>query len=516
MTAKINNKNKIFIGVFIALVVLILTILVVSVTMSKNDSESIDYKIDSTSVLFNSDTNLVDTTNGGKIEKRWDGNYYFIQNDSDMVSDLGANPIIYNQNGDTLDIYGNIYRVFINGDVAKKSEKSTISLGEEDSFYKISDRVYLIVSDEIKSKDGSIYANQYVVVYIDKQGNASLLNDALNIKTINPMTLNYGEYSFDVANEALIVGTTKIDLKMVNGSSNEYVAKVDDPQQIAIDAQQETISTLLGSYNQLVSDFSEYVENNQSSGASGGVTVVDGSASSGSGTTSSGTTSGGTTSGGTSSGGNSGSGDVSVAANSTNLEKRISLRGAVAYPTYIDVTYIVTDPENKYQVVYLLVTGLIDGKNQTVKILLDKYITGYRITGLSPKNEYSISMGRIAVVTDDAGERSLEDEIEDVINVRTTNNNMKITIDKISGGKVYFTFKTTTDFAISSGSIVLYADDEKVGAVSIDYRKSFSDSGFSSSLDLINEAAVYTLRLEEAVYADSPVEVNVYRKFVVN
>ena len=121
--------------------------------------------------------------------------------------------------------------------------------------------------------------------------------------------------------------------------------------------------------------------------------------------------------------------------NKTNITKRVSLRGTVSYPTYIDVTYVVTDPEDKYQAVYLLVTGRRNGEMVSEKIMLDKYDTKYRISNLEMKSEYSISLGYVEVTTNNKTVE-LYDNIEDVINVRTTNCDAKITIEKIALGNV--------------------------------------------------------------------------------
>ena len=154
--------------------------------------------------------------------------------------------------------------------------------------------------------------------------------------------------------------------------------------------------------------------------------------------------------------------------NKTEILKRVSLRGVVTSTAYIDVSYIVTDPENKYQAVYLLVTGNFDNNIRTQKIVLDKYDTKYRISGVAYNSEYTISLGYIEIVINE-DEKSLVDNIEDVINVRTKNIDYSLTIDKIALGKVYFTYKMSSNYAFKSADMALFVDDGEEVRIPINY-----------------------------------------------
>jgi hypothetical protein len=204
---------------------------------------------------------------------------------------------------------------------------------------------------------------------------------------------------------------------------------------------------------------------------------------------------------------------INKAENKTNITKRVSLRGTVASSTYIDVSYLVTDPEDKYQAVYLLVTGNINNELATVKILLDKYSTSYRISGLSPRNEYSVALGYIEVITDSDGNRDLSDNIEDVINVRTTKPQVTLVVDKIAGGRTYFTFKMYNDYAFEGGKLVLYVGGEAIDSVQIDSVQALSERGFSSSLKLNQTVDLYRIALEDVKYAGNEVYPGVYKNF---
>lgn len=481
---KLNNKNKLFILLFSIIVLGIVAILIYSVKLSKGNNLSTVYSVSSNSVIYDYETNLIDTKKGGEIEKSWDNNYYYTNPNKESY-DLGVRSVIYEKAVEEVLLLGDNYKISSTGSIVKNTDKTSIKNTDESNFYKLDDRVYLIVSNEIYNEDKTIFTSKYLIVTLDKQGNASLLNDVTNIKTINPMVLLFDNYKFDIANEKLIVNNNTIDLKLVNGSTNEYVAK--DNKEVF---EEVDMTKFINSYNKLVNDFTKYTKNNNLL-VSGNNQVVNNT------TIISNT--------------NKDNTDVTTATNKTNITKRVSLRGTISYPTYIDITYVVTDPEDKYQAVYLLVTGIKEGEMTTEKILLDKYDTKHRITGLNPKNEYTISLGYVEVIQKDKT-NELYDYIEDVINVRTTGCDAKISINKITPGYVSFTFNMTKKYAIESGKIVLYSNGSESDSVFINYNEALSEKGFSGKLKL-EEANVYELRLENAVYNSKKVELNVAKKF---
>ena len=211
-------------------------------------------------------------------------------------------------------------------------------------------------------------------------------------------------------------------------------------------------------------------------------------------------------------GSNSSGGGV-VVPNNTNINKRVSLRGTLSYPTSIDVTYVVTDPEEKYQAVYLLVTGVIDDVQTTEKIILDKYASTYRINGLSPKHEYSISLGYVERIKGVDGNFIAQDSIEDVINVRTTKSDVLLQIEKVSKGHVYFNVKMSNHYALENGKISLYGDGIYLSSVPIDTNEALKVNGFSSRIPLA-DGTIMELRLEDAFYSGKFVDLNVKKKFI--
>ena len=483
---KLNGKNKFYIAIFSVIILLIIGLLIVSLILSRKNLKTV-YNVSSNSVVFDSETNLIDTSSGGEVAKKWNDEYYYIDKE-DISYRIGNNPVIYEKSKGEIQIFGDNYQIYSDGSIVKNNDVTMISNTKNNSFYKLSDRVYLIVSPEIYNTDKSIYTSVYLIVYIDKKGNASVLNDSINLKTINPMTLTFDDYTFDIANEKLMIKEATIDLKQVIGSTNEYVPKVEgDNTVIDVD-----MKDFVNKYNNLVNSFQQYTENTVLNVGSNqpitnnNIIVNNGS-------------------------GNSNSGNK--VQNNLNITKKASLRGSISYPSYIDVTYIVSDIEDKYQAVYLLVTGVIDDVQTTEKIILDKYANTYRINGLSPKHEYSISLGYVERVKGVDGNYTAQDVIEDVINVRTTKSDVALNIEKISKGHVYFNVKMTKNYALESGSIALYSDGVFISYINIDVNEALKVNGFSSRIPLA-DGTIMELRLENAIYAGKGVDLNVKKKFV--
>lgn len=485
---KLNGRNKIFIIIFSIIVVVMIVILVSAVGIAQKNGSTV-YSVSNNSIVFDSETNLIDTSKGGSIKQRWNGTYYYLDID-DVEYELGDIPVVYEKSKDKIEIFGQNYLVNKDGSIIEGEEFTEITNYSETQFYKLADREYLIVSPEIYTEDKSIYASKYLLVYLDKKGNASVLNDSINLKTINPLTLVFDKYKFDIANEKLLVDTKNIDLKQVIGSTNEYKEK-EHHMNDEVDLDYENLAD---QYNALVESFQQYIDdstlfidaaNTIFANANFNVTnsIVQGTTNSGTATN-----------------------------NLTNITKMVSLRGAIANSTHIDVTYAVSDVGDQYQVVYLLVTGIIDGEETTEKVLLDKYGSTYRIPKLSPRHEYTISLGYIERVKDLAGEWILQDQIEDTINVRTIKPDISIKIDKISKGYVHFTFKMKEEYALEGGSIALYAGDQYINRINIKTLEALSEKGFSSKMQLA-EGSILELRLEDAIYNGNSVELNVKEKF---
>ncbi len=143
---------------------------------------------------------------------------------------LGTNGIIYNPSKDIMQLYGKYYEVTSSGeDNVVVYEDETVIRTTESKFLKIADRKYLIIDPVIKTENGSLNTKNYLIVELDKMGNATLLNNEVNLKTFEPTTIITSNFTFDIANEQLTISDQIIDLKKIIGSTNQYVKPEEKP-----------------------------------------------------------------------------------------------------------------------------------------------------------------------------------------------------------------------------------------------------------------------------------------------
>ena len=230
---KLGIKNR---KLFILLVVLVL--LAISLfsyfIFYSSHIEAEEYTLAEKSVLYDINNNYLSLETSSILKKAFDGNYYIETSLGEDNYKIGKNAVVYNSSDYQMYIYGVTYQVYEDGSVRKTEKQETIVKSNGPFFYKLGDRKYLMIDSRIFSEDQSIDTSEYVIVELDKQGNATLTNHEINVKTINPLILKGSKYDFDVVHEKLIVGEKTIDLKNIIGSTNEYVDKdynVDDAKE---------------------------------------------------------------------------------------------------------------------------------------------------------------------------------------------------------------------------------------------------------------------------------------------
>ena len=481
-----GNKKRF--AIFAIIIIIIIILLITCLRLALNH-EVEEYKIESNVTIYDSEYEPLQTEEAGTITKKWDGNYYLTLDNTNETYKLNSEVVSFNGNNSQVTLYGDLFKVLLDGQVEKYSKDTTIKNTSEDAFYKIADREYLMISNSIKNESGSISTSKYLYIIIDKSGNTLLLNNQIYAKTINPIVLSTNSYTFDIANEKLIVGNDEIDLKKIIGSSNEYVEKDEEKDidwQNLIPDNQETTSSNNGSEGTQNSD--ETTTNNQ-----GGVQTG---------------TNAGTSNGGS---GSSAGGDTVInnntETNKTPLSKSVSLKRAIATSSYIDIEYAVSDPENRYQTVYAFIEAV--GYENT--IALDKNTTTYRLTDLEPNTEYKITLGYKEITEDN----EVVDNIEDVLSVRTTKINASLDVTRVSTGskKVYFNLKLDQNYAFDYAKIALYVDGVKESDMEVNLTEAVKTDGWSNVLTYENYGSEITVQLEGTSHDGSVVNTNIQAKY---
>lgn len=411
---KYDGKSKR--GLIIILVVSIIIVGVFSLFIYRYSKASkIKYIIEAGSVIQDVNKNYLTIDDDAELRIRWNGNYYLVYDDKNV--NLGKKVIAYNTITSAMKLYGTFYEIKSDGKISEFYNETKLANTTTSKFYKLDDREYLLVDSRISSEDHSVEATGYLLVELDKLGNAKLSNNKLNLKTISPTKLVTSDYIFDIANEILKFGEYNIDLKKIIGSTNQYVPEEIEPEKD----------------NPIGGD-----------GTGDGTGTGSGSGS------------------GTGNGSGNGSGnDIINGVENDKLPpvedlidkvKMTSIIRIVEGITQIDVDYVIYDPYNEYGSVYVEIVS--PDKIDVVQI--SKTETHLSLTGLLANTEYKLNFIYTSSTTNP--ETGMIDTITntfDTFNLKTKMPEYSISVYKIS--RVYNTLTYKVDlqsgYAISNVNV---------------------------------------------------------------
>ena len=219
----LRNKRNFTIILFISIAVIGVFSLFVYKYMH---AAKIEYAIETGSIIQDDSKNFVTVEDDSKLKIRWNDKYYLVYQDNNI--NLGKRVVSFNGITGSMKLYGKFYEIDSTGKITEHNDETVINNTTINKFYKLDDRKYLLVGRQIVSDDRTIEASNYILVELDKMGNAKLSNNKLNLKTISPTTLVTSDYTFDIANEKLKYGTLTIDLKKIIGSTNQFTPEEED------------------------------------------------------------------------------------------------------------------------------------------------------------------------------------------------------------------------------------------------------------------------------------------------
>ncbi len=495
---KYNNKTKKTIVIVIILCVGIVVIFSLFLKKSIDIGKSV-YSVSSGSILFDKDENMITTSSSGTLRIKWGGDYYLIYNDKNY--DLGSHSVIYDSNSGDISLYGKFYQVNKTGKVDTIKGENKIKSSVNSKFYKLADRVYLIIDRTIESKDSSFVTSNYLLVHLDKLGNATLLNDKTSFKTITPTILRTSSYSFDIANEKINFGGEDIDLKKIIGSTNKYDK---DTYNLNSTKNKDDENGGNGIANGSGGDGSGTGGSGTGGSGSGNGTGIGGSGDSssigGTGITN-GINSNGTTNGSNSTF-NSNSNKNNGVSNETvqqiiNATKNTSVIRISPEIDNISVDYVVYDPDNEYKSVYVEVENTVNSTTNVV--YMSKTDTNLVIRDLLPNVYYNLKFK----YTYYDNNKNLKEYQFDEVGLHTSLPQIYLNVTKISGNKLYYKISFDKNYTVTGGSVNLYLNNQFTGiSSSIPVSGSVSSiSGKNCYLDLselgVNQGSgnVLTVRL---------------------
>lgn len=420
----IKNKRNIGIIIGISVIIIIMFSLIIKLFLSHDHRE---YLVDTGSLVFDKDKTIVKLDKSGIIKKKWNNDYYLTYNDKSIL--LGAAAISYNEDTGKIVLYGKYYEIGAGDDIVVTDGETEIKSSALTKFYKLADRKYLVIDKEIKTTDGLLSTTDFLLVDLDKVGNATLTNHKVSLKSFGGTTIVTSNYTFDVQNEILTYGSNKIDLKKIIGSSNTYTKE-------------------------------ELIPDENGGGTSDNVTNI-GDNTSGSGN------SGGTGSGGTNEGNGSSNTVIEEVKKAT---KRTSVISTNSTTNKITIDYVIYDPKKEYTSVYMEVNE--EGTNKIDTIHLTASDTKYEINNLFPNTKYNLTF-KYSYLDE---ENNLKTDVFDNISVTTKKPKINLKVTNISNGNIKYLITTDNTYNIEKGTIKVFINNELVSSSTISINGNTTES----------------------------------------
>lgn len=465
---KYDKRNKIYFG--IVLVASLILIIIFSFFIAKViKNGKIEYFIDEGSILYDKDKNLIKLESESVLKIKWNDEYYLME-DKNMYL-LGTNSIIYNPSKDIMQLYGKYYEVTSGGeDNVIVYEDETIVRTTESKFLKIADRKYLIIDPVIKTENGSLNTKNYLIVELDKMGNATLINNEVNLKTFEPTTIITSNFTFDIANEQLTISDQIIDLKKIIGSTNEYVKPEDKPS----DGEDDNSS-----------------DNNTGNNDDN-------------------TSEGGNNEGQT--GGNNNNNDdenIDDIIDKTKTTSIISVNPSVGN---ISIDYVIYDPLNEYESVFVEVR---DDNNTLVSVgYFDKMNTNFIITGLKANITYNLTFKYVYY-----REGVRVEEKFDEASVTVGKPNISLRVDKVTSKTIYYTVLLDKDYSLDTLTVNLVSDLEDGSQIKLyntfDSNTLANKESVSGSFNYSNIGQFATLYINNVKFSGYPIDIDAKYKVVM-
>ncbi len=404
----IKNKRNIGIIIGISIIIIIMFSLVIKFFLSLNKEE---YTISKGNIVFDKDKTIIKLNSEGKIKTKWKGEYYLTYDGKDY--ELGNTAIAFNEETTEIKLYGRYYEISSGSEINITSNETIIKNSLLTKFYKLSDRKYLIIDKEIKSADNLLSTTDFLLVELDKAGNATLTNHKVNLKTFSETEIITSNYTFDIANEILTYGSDKIDLRKIIGSSNNYTK-----EDLIPDESKNT--------NDNVTNISINDNNRNNTSTNGN-------------TSSSGNNIGGST-----------IEEIKKAAKQTSV---ISVTSTI---NKIIIDYVIYDPYKEYTSVYMEVQK--EDSNNVDVIYLNENNTRYELKDILPNTKYNL---KFKYTTIEDGQNVVKEFASSTISTQKPKLSLKVTKTRV--GEVTYIVTTDNNYALTSADLVVTITDGKTG-----------------------------------------------------
>lgn len=428
----IKNKRNIGIIIGISVIIIIMFSLIIKFFLGRDKTE---YVVSSGALVFDKDKSIVKVEGEGIIKKKWNKEYYLTSNDKSI--ELGNTAISYNDSTGEIILYGKYYEIGA-GDIINITDGETVIKSSAlTKFYKLADRKYLVIDKDIKTADGLLSTSDFLMVDLDKVGNATLVNHKVNLKAFAETTIVTSNYTFDIANEILTYGSNKIDLKKIIGSSNTYTKEDLIPEEDDNGISSGNgVSGVTDSSGNDVSGDNDTTETGTGTGTGGGNGIGDAS--------------GEGTAGG-------GSGSNTIIEEIKKASKRTSVVSVTTTTSKITVDYVIYDPYKEYTSVYMEVENTDNNKIDT--IYLNKNDTRYEFSNVFPNSTYKLVF-KYSYIDEEGNSHT---DIFDSISVTTKKPSINLKVTKVGlNNNINYLITTDNSYNLDSGILKVFINDEEV------------------------------------------------------
>lgn len=461
----IKNKRNIGIIIVISVIIIVMFSLVISLFLKADKQQ---YEVLAGTLVFDKDKTIIKVdSEDGIIKTKWNNEYYLIYNDKSYQ--LGDTAISYNEGNGQITLYGRYYEISSGDEIKVTSDETVIKDSALTKFYKLADRKYLVVDKEIKSSDGLVSTTDFLMIDLDKVGNATLTNHKVSLKTFSETEIVTSNYTFDIANEILTYGSDIIDLKKIIGSSNTYTKEDLVPEE----------GTGTGTSDGITDVTDNSTGTGTGTGGAGGGGGGGGGAGDGSGT---GTGNGDGT--GTGDGdGSGGGGGSTILEEIKKASKNTSIISVTSSVSSINIDYVIYDPYSEYTSVYMQYRQ--SGSNDIKTIHLSSSETNYVISnGILPNTSYEIVF-KCSYIDPDTSEEVVETIDQKTITTKLPSLGIKVT--STSFGKITYQITTDNSYALTSGTLMVYIQDKVDGTYVLHSTYNISINGNTIGSIVIND-----------------------------
>lgn len=509
---KVSKSNKLNFIVFGIMTALIISVFLLFITKGISN-KPVEIQVSVGTVTYDEKDNHIKTNSDGVVKQFWDGSWKLEL--KDKTHSLGKNNVLYDPKANSIVAVGNIYKVLEDASVVVDDGGNTIKLGKNAEIYKMADRKYIVLSQNIGVDEDNMAAKKYVMVDIDKNGSAHVYNNEMSRKFLDPINIVFGEYKFNVAEEFLNIGEQKIDMAKIGGTTNEYfqiaAGDIESEEQAKSEAEASEggnkTNPASAAANPANTTNTTNSTTNSTNSSNSNVTNVGGGIFPGGG-------GGGGTSGNTVTNNNPGGGGTTNNSNSNRPSGPSSGKISSIIPDVqgVTVNFSINDIENRYNEVSLDVK-YPDGT--IVPILIRKEDNYRTIYDLEPNSKYEISLYAITRKVSES-EVQTDKLLLDKGKVETKAIRADFSLTTLSKDKLSFNLKIKDGLILSKGEVVLYGDDNEIGRKDLNAKQATDGKGWESSfvVEDISTIEEFKLVLENTELNDKSVNVNSARVFV--